>query len=60
MPYRDPVVEEVRANGAKLAEDCGGDVHKLALRLRELQMQHPERVVRRNTEDHKGRGERRS
>ncbi len=33
--YTDPVVEEVRRNGAMLAEECGGDVHRMAERLRQ-------------------------
>ena len=32
---RDPVVQEVRDNGAKLAEECDGDVHRMAERLRQ-------------------------
>ncbi len=48
MPYPDPVVDEIRENGARFVEECGGDVHSVAERLRELQTQHPERLVSRN------------
>ncbi|MCG3132907.1 MAG: hypothetical protein FLDDKLPJ_03788 [Phycisphaerae bacterium] len=50
MPYRDPVVEEVRANGAKLSEEFGGDIHKLAEHLRTLQRQNEARVVHRKAQ----------
>lgn len=47
--YKDPIVEELRQNAAKLVEECDGDVHKVAQRLREEQSRHPHRVVRRHS-----------
>jgi hypothetical protein len=47
--YRDPIVEELRQTAAKLIEECGGDLHQVALRLRQEQSRHPHRVVRRQT-----------
>lgn len=41
----DPVVEEVRRNGAKIAEECGNDIHRIVERLRREQAEHPERLV---------------
>ena len=45
--YRDPIVEELRQTAAKLVDECGGDLHQVAERLRREQSQHPHRVVRR-------------
>ncbi len=45
--YTDPVVEEVRRNGAMLAEKCGGDVHRMAERLRQAAEDSGRRIVRR-------------
>lgn len=47
--YIDPVVQEIRRNGARIAEDCGGDVHRMAERLRQEQQKHPERLIRRSS-----------
>jgi hypothetical protein len=44
---RDPVIEEIRRNGAALAEECGGDVHRMAEMLRRKQNDHASRVIRR-------------
>ena len=41
----DPVVEEVRRNGAEFAEACGGDVHQMAEALRREDAAEPQRVV---------------
>jgi len=45
---RDPVIEEVRRHGAALAEECGGDIHRMAELLRKKQNEDPARVVRRS------------
>ncbi len=45
--YIDPVVQEVCRHGAKIAEECGGDVHRMAERLRRAQAEDARRVVRR-------------
>ena len=45
--HRDPVVEEVRRHGARIAEECDVDIHRMAERFRREQAQHPQRVVRR-------------
>jgi len=47
--YNDPVVEELRQNAARLVEECGGDLHMVAERLRQEQSRHAHRVVRRRT-----------
>lgn len=36
-PWSDPIVEEVRAVRARLLANAGGDIEKLARRLREEQ-----------------------
>ncbi len=41
----DPVVEEMRRHGARITQECGGDIHRMAERFRKEQEQHPERVV---------------
>lgn len=53
----DPVVEELRRHGAKIAEECDGDIHRMAERFRREQAEHPERVARRNarTQDRQDR-----
>jgi hypothetical protein len=43
--FVDPVVEEVRRNGAEFAEECGGDIHRMAEELRREEAEHPERIV---------------
>lgn len=43
----DPVVEEVRRNGALFAEEHDGDVHRMALALRQKQAEHAARLARR-------------
>lgn len=35
--WKDPIVEEVREAGAKLAQECGNDVHLFAEMLRNHQ-----------------------
>lgn len=34
---KDPIVEEVRAAGAKIAKECDYDIHKMFLRWRRLE-----------------------
>ena len=46
--YKDPVIEELRQNAARLVEECGGDLHNVAERLRQEQSRHAHRVVRRH------------
>jgi hypothetical protein len=47
MMFSDPVVQEMRRNGARIAEACGGDVHRMAEHLRRAQSKSAQRVVRR-------------
>ena len=49
LMYKDPVVEELRQNAAKLVEECGHDLHKMAERLRQEQSRHAHRVIRRRS-----------
>lgn len=43
--FVDPIVEEVRKNGAIIAAECAGDIRRIAERLRREQAAHPQRVV---------------
>jgi|GEM_PF-3350525 len=45
--YIDPVVEEIRRRGAQIAEECDGDIHRMAERFRREQAQNTRRIVRR-------------
>ncbi len=45
--YPDPVVDEIRQHGAEIAEECDGDIHRMAERFRREQAQNPRRIVRR-------------
>jgi hypothetical protein len=46
----DPVVQEVREHGERLARECEGDVRLMAKRLRRGQAKSASRVVKRRTE----------
>ena len=41
----DPIVEEVRETGDKLAKAVDYDLHRFCERIREYEQQHPERLV---------------
>lgn len=41
----DPLIDEVRAIRQRISEQFGNDVGKLCEHLRELEQQHPERVI---------------
>ena len=45
--YPDPVVDEIRQRGAEIAEECDGDIHRMAQRFRREQAQDARRIVRR-------------
>lgn len=45
--YHDPAVDEMRRNGARLVEECGGDVKRIAERLRREQKEGGRRIVSR-------------
>ena len=45
--YPDPVVDEIRRHAAKIAEECDGDVHRMAQRFRREQAKNPHQIVRR-------------
>ena len=45
--FVDTVVQEIRDNGARIAEECGGDVHRMAERFRSEQAKNAGRVVSR-------------
>ncbi len=47
--FVDTVVQEIRDNGARIAEQCGGDVHRMAERLRSEQAKNAERIVSRKS-----------
>jgi len=49
--FPDPVVNEVRQHGAKIAEECQGDVHRMAERLRREQQSNGRVVVDRSRID---------
>ncbi len=44
---KDPVVEEVRRAGAKLAKKAGNNLHKFCEELRKAEKEHPDRLVHR-------------
>ena len=37
--WKDPIVEEVRNAGAKVAKECDYDIHKMAERFRKTQLE---------------------
>lgn len=41
----DPVIAEIRKAGEEMAKAADFDFHTLCERLREAEMQHPERIV---------------
>lgn len=43
--WRDPIVEEVRNAGAKLAEKCGYDFHKFSIMIKEHQDKSDRKVI---------------
>lgn len=43
--WEDPIVEEVRKAGAKLAEKCDYDFHKFSLMIKEHQKQSDKIIV---------------
>ena len=45
--YKEPVVEEIRANAARIAEECDGDIHKMAERFRRREQEQGAQVVSR-------------
>ena len=47
----DPIVAEVREARAKLMAECDYDLDKLFVRIKELERQHPERLVTREQLD---------
>jgi hypothetical protein len=49
--FKDPVVEEVRQNAARIADECGNDIRKMAERFRREQEEHADRLVRRKVTD---------
>ena len=44
---RDPVVQEVRDNFARFAEECGNDFDRIIERLRREQSAHADRLISR-------------
>ncbi len=45
--WKDHIVEEVRAAGRRLAEQCGNDLHQFCEMLREAQGRRGRQLVRR-------------
>jgi hypothetical protein len=43
--FPDPVVQEMRDNFAKIAEECGNDFDRIAERVRREQAAHADRLV---------------
>jgi hypothetical protein len=41
----DQFVEEIHAIRRRIAEECDNDMHKIAERFRQLEAEHPERLV---------------
>lgn len=42
---KDPIVEEVREAGAKIAKKCNNDFHKMCEYLRKKEKKHKNRVI---------------
>ena len=51
----DPVVQEMRRHGAEIAEECGGDIHRMAERFRREQAAKARRIARRQVRPNKQR-----
>jgi hypothetical protein len=45
IPTGDPLIDEVRAIRHKISQEFGDDVNRLAEHLREIERQHPGRVL---------------
>ena len=46
--WKDPVVEEVRLAGEKIAEECGYDLHAMAQLLKQKQGESSQRISRKD------------
>jgi hypothetical protein len=42
---QDPIVEEIHAIRAQIAEECGFDLQKIVARLQEKQLAHKDRLI---------------
>jgi len=51
IPWRDPIVEEIRENWDKYAKQFDYDLEKIFLDLRRRQAEYPEQVVSFDKED---------
>ena len=48
---KDPIVEEVREAGAKIAKKCNNDFHKMCDYLRKKEKKHKNRIVSKKSRD---------
>ncbi len=46
MPKSDPAIDAIREARSKISQSVGHDMAELVRRYRELQEQHPERILR--------------
>lgn len=46
--WKDPIVEELRKNSSKLAEEAGDTLHGFCEMIRREQSRHPNKIVRRS------------
>lgn len=47
----DPLIDEIRAIRKAISEEFGNDVERLCNHLREMEKEHPERIVDRSATD---------
>jgi hypothetical protein len=47
--WQDPIVEEIHAIRAQIAQQCEFDLKKIILRLQGRELEHPERIVQKKT-----------
>jgi len=50
MPKSDPAIDAIREVRSEISQSVGHDLEKLVRRYRELQEQHPRRILRKSTE----------
>jgi len=44
--WKDPIVEEIHAIRAQIADECNDDLQKIVARLRQKEQKHADRLVR--------------
>lgn len=47
--WQDPIVEEIHAVRAQIAQECGFDLQRIVARLQEKQLAHGDRLVQKES-----------